>query len=246
MGVVICRKHGQQGFDEVCEHIDDEYKKGIYQEHNEFWQSEMYCMLVCDECWRFYDLDRFREMSKMPLDEFLDLDDEKIKPVEDEWREIYDSVNPRLWCVQCVAEIQVKQARRNNESDPFPVYDKTLMANQKRMIGRLKRRLSRKLRFRKPKFKRNFYYYGNTLFISPGACTYPLTIKIYYVISPNEQNKFIKFIEKILKSTKLNQAKIIFYEKENWENIKDENGVTGGVARREKILNEVYLNCEKM
>lgn len=109
MGIMLCKKHGRQGFSEVCGHIDAEYRQGIYREHREFCIGEFYGILICEECWKRVDVDKFQPYLEMSQDEFLDLDDEEVKPIEDEWSEIYNSVSRQIWCLKCISEITTKK-----------------------------------------------------------------------------------------------------------------------------------------
>lgn len=109
MGLMRCEKHGLQGFSEVCGHIDAEYKQGIYREHNDFCIGELLGILICEECWKRVDLNVFQPYLEMSQDEFIDLNDEEAKPIEDKWSEIYNSVGRQVWCLKCVSEITSKK-----------------------------------------------------------------------------------------------------------------------------------------
>lgn len=243
MGIIHCKKHGKQGFIEVCEHIHDEYKNDIYHKPRRFTSGNLYFIEVCDICWQKYDLDRFQHFSEISLDEFLDLDNEKAKSLKDEWRNVYDSVNRRGWCVQCIAEVKVKQARRNNEPLPFPVFEKTLTENQRELVEELKKNLLETFHFQKS--VRCLIPYENfpAVFVQTGAFTYPLSIKIYYILAEKEQNEIIEFVKTFIQQTELSQARIAFWEAESWIKTENRFGLYSYHQGEEKLLREVYLNC---
>lgn len=119
MGVIICRKHGRQGFDEVCGHLHELYERGLYSPGRKFRLGGVYVIRVCDQCWARHDLDRFERFSAMDVDEFLDLSDEEIEPIEKEWQKVYEAVGRRLWCLRCLTEIQVSRAGEKAPSNDF-------------------------------------------------------------------------------------------------------------------------------
>lgn len=241
MGITLCKKHGQQGFFEVCGHIYQEYENDIYRSNRRFELGEFYFIEVCEKCWQKHNLDRFDHFAEISDDELLDMDQEKAKAIDDEWRKVYDSVNRRGLCVQCIAEVKVKQAKRNNEPIPFPIFEKTLTENQSDLVEKLKKNLLENFHFQKS--ARCFIPYENfpAVFVRTGAFTYPLSVKIYYILSETEQNEIVEFVKTFLEQTELNQAKIQFWEAESW--IKTETEFGFSHQGEEKLLREVYLNC---
>lgn len=242
MGIILCKKHGRQGFKEVCEHIHQEYKNDIYYKNRKFELGELYFIEVCEDCWQKHNLDKFRHFAEVPFDELLDMDEEKANLMEDEWTKIYNSINRRGLCIQCIAEVKVKQARRNNEPLPFPVFEKTLTENQRELVEELEKNLLETFHFQKS--ARCITHYENfpAVFVRTGGFTYPLSIKIYYILAEQEQNEIIEFVKTFLQQTDLNQAKIQFWEAESWIKNKTELGFSYHQGE-EKLLREVYLNC---
>lgn len=231
MGRIICEKHGKQGFREVCEHIHYEYLQNIYREHSEFILGEFYTITVCELCWKNQDLERFQNFAEISFDDFLDLEEEKAKPMEDKWSQVYNSVNRRAWCVQCIAEVCVNSARKKGEPDPFPVFDNTLSANQQDRIDMLEKDLTD-----------HFKIPSSSLSTMSGAFTYPLTLTIYNCVDEKEQNDIVNFVGKFLEQTSLNQAKINFFEEKVWITTKTQLGFHHQRGE-EKLLREVNLNC---
>ena len=226
MGIIHCEKHGKQGFYEVCEHITAEYTQGIYRKHRNFCIGELLGILICEKCWKKVDLNKFQPYLDMSQDEFLDLDDEKTKPIEDKWSEIYDSVGRRAWCAECVAEIIINQTRTSDETSPFSVYEKTLTQLHQEEIDKLEKSLKISLNLKKHQTLTPHYASEGcqskhidfqSLSIYGGAFTYPLTISIYSVIDEIEQDKIIESVKITFNEIKLNQVKIEFYGIDNWE-----------------------------
>lgn len=243
MGIILCKKHGKQGFSEVCGHIDTEYKQDICNKHRVFGLAEMFEMLVCNECWKHHNLDRFQTFSEMTENEFFDLEEERANQIVKEWSDVYNNVNRRGWCLQCVAEIKVKQARKNGEPDPFRVFEKTLTQLDQEKLDELERNLIANFEFQKSIYWETSYQSRPAISVRAGAYNYPLNIQIYYVISENEQDSIINFVSKFLSQTELNQAKIIFVESENWIATENQFGLFNYQRGEENILREVNLNC---
>lgn len=244
MTLIRCKKHGLLSFYEVCEHIDEEYKSGIYQEHSMFYLAEMYGILVCNKCWQKHSLDNFQRISEMTNDEYFDLDDEEANQLESGWSKVYNSVNRQVWCVGYVAEIQIKQARLKGEADPFIVYEKTLNSNQQAKIDELEKNLADNFQLQESLFLKKFFQPNRpALFLEAGGLRCPLTITIYYVKKENEQNEIIQSVEKILQQIEDNQAKIQFFEAENLIITQNQLGGENCERGKENLLREVYLNC---
>jgi hypothetical protein len=243
MALIRCKKHGLQGFSEVCVDIDTEYNQDIYREHRDFCIGELYGILVCEECWNKHNLDRFQTYLKMSFDDFLDLDEEEAKPIEEEWDKVYQTVNRKGWCIQCVAEIRVKQARKKGEPEPFPTYERTLTQLQQEKIDELKASLLTNFKFQNSVDVKIYRQEHSAVFLQAGSFTSPLTIKIYYVFSEKEQSLILDFVNELLSKTESNQAKIMFLESENWIKTEHPSGTISHFKGEEKILKEVYLNC---
>jgi hypothetical protein len=252
MGIIVCEKHGDQGFYEVCGHIDEEYKRNIYHKYRRFNLSVLGGPLVCDECWRIYNLDRFQDFSKMTEEKFFDLDEGMAKQFEDEWDKVYNLIDRRCWCVQCVAEIQVRQERKNNEPDPFRVFENTLTSNHQNEVKKIENRLIDELGIQKYSFSYEHFETPDcsskhidspALFVNFGAFTYPMTISIHAVISEMQQNKIIEQINKTFESVACNQVKIEFYAEDIWTASKACDKTIHYKSSRGSLLKEVYLNC---
>ena len=246
MGITICSKHGRQGFREMCEHVDAEFTQGNYKQFRSlvFWLD----MLVCDRCWEKYNLERYENHPDIVGNFFYEIEEDS--PITKDYENIYNEMQRRIWCWQCIAEVQVSTARKNKEPDPFPVYEKTLNENQQDVINEFYKFLTTHFQFQQSTtqhfltLKDLFLRNPLAVYIRAGAYTYPLTLTIYYVVSEIEQEKIIQIVNEFFHNKELNQVKLEFYEAEIWDTISGINTEASGVRKgNEKLCNEVYLNC---
>jgi len=245
MGITYCKKHGRQGFDQVCEHIDAKFKEGIFslETHRlNFWEI----ILVCDNCWRDYDIEKFENHPELKGKSFFDIDDEfdENSSIYKEYGNVQQKLNENLrgWCLQCIKEVEVKTTRRKGKVEPFPVFEKTLTVTQQETVDRLFEELIKNFQFQNSVYWKAQFQNRPAVSVSAGAFTYPLTITIYYVISEGEQNQIIEFVKNFLLQTEFNQIKIIFYEAEIWASEKNQFGLLNWHRGEESILREVHLN----
>lgn len=253
MGLTRCKKHGLQGFREVCEHIHEEYSQNIYQPHLDFELAEFYSITLCDKCWKLYDLDRFKKFAELTFDEFLDMEEEKAKPMEDEWSKVYNAVNRRAWCVQCISEIHINHARKNGEPLSFPIFEKTLTFANQSEIEELKQKLIEKFNFQNQSYSpiphtaspncEPRHQSSPRIFITAGALTYPMTVSIYSIIFEDKQNEIADFIEYFFKSKEFNQVKIEFYGHSVWKEVESSDRILHYDSHQNQLLREVNLNC---
>ena len=103
MRILDCKKHGRSGFIDVCCHIDEDLKNGIYPKMNSF---PVLSTKVCDYCYETLELDKLNPKN---LDDALNLSEDEIDRVEDEFGKKYDLIpNRRQHCIKCVEEIKKK------------------------------------------------------------------------------------------------------------------------------------------
>ena len=108
MTLFLCKKHGTQGFIEVCEHINAELCSEIFHEHKNltFWSN----VYACNTCWQDFEIDKFENHPELKGKEYPDVDDEFDEnglPFQG-YVEIYNQLNRFAWCVKCVTEIKAK------------------------------------------------------------------------------------------------------------------------------------------
>jgi hypothetical protein len=234
VGIIICKKHGQAGIVETCQHVANEIDNKRY---GQFHYAGT--LLVCEECLHQYHLERF-ENNSLALGHgiFGILEDEELT---DAFFDIYEQFQERtVRCSQCIAVAKVEQARKNGEPDPFPTYDKTLNSHDLEIVEELYHFLTTNFRFQKSTVVDNRF----AVFIEPGGYTYPLTVKIYYVRAESAQSQVVNLIDNFFQGQELNQVKVKFLEAEVWETrVNPETGLSSGKRGEERLLKEVLLNC---
>lgn len=247
LGICTCSKHGRSGWDEVCEHLNAELNQGIYGPFHYIrsWAG----VRVCEKCWQDYNMEYYETHPDIADKDFFDISEES--PIFDEYHnEVYEKLKRGGRCLQCLAEIEVNQARRNGIPDPFAVYEKTLGANDDETIAALRHFLVSNFHFAQsapvlPPFSA-YWDSGDhlALFINHGAYTFPLIIKVYYVTIEAEQEHLLQLIREFLGQQTKNQAKVMFYEAEIWE-LRTNPEFASTTLRKgaEKLLRKVWLNC---
>jgi hypothetical protein len=233
MGITICRKHGRAGFSEMCPHVANAVDERSYREFHRF-DVFPASVLVCDICLGRFHLGEFRNHPGIVCKEPLEIDDALVEKFIRTYQRI-ESLTAR--CAECIAAAQVAQARRDGRPDPFPVYEKTLTSHHRRLVKKLDRHLRRNFNFQRSIVDPEYWEWA--LFMKPGHYTRPLTVIVYYVIDPAEQDHIVALVSEFLEGRRRNQAKVEFYEAEVW----NETGEGGGYRGEEKLLREVSLNC---
>ena len=228
MGIMQCKKHGIGAITNVCRHVDEAFKVGIFNSYNE---SKYGALLICDSCLRSEAIDT---------------------PPKDEWDVYFDAIEKMendlvLWCAECIAEVEVNYARSQGFGDPYAVYERTFTDNHQHQIDELRAYLLENHSFkpsRAPAASRQTE--REALFIEAGNYRRVLTITIYYEAEIERQNNILNLLTQFFSSRALNQCRIMFMKAENWnESIKNIEGHKIPVARKgkEELIREVYLNC---
>lgn len=231
MGLIICNKHGEQGFFEVCEHIYSNFNKGVYPEMKEL---SLLRVKVCDDC---YDRNEINKLPQISLyDTLADPEAVSDKEVELAYTK-YKQIKRFSFCRICAMEIQLQWARQQGKEDPFEAFENTITFREKNVADKLKKRLLEKYEFQKSIINPD----TEALFIYPGHIGEPLLIKVYYVTDLNEQNVLTKYIEDFFQEQNRNQRKILFYESESWIKGETTEGYETHHRGKEKILKEVFI-----
>ncbi len=101
MGIIICHKHGESGFLEVCAHIHMDLKNGIYPIMNDM---PVLSAKVCDDCYKMLELDEFGSLN---MDDLLKLPDDEANIITAKLEKKYDLIpNRSIHCIHCVEEIK--------------------------------------------------------------------------------------------------------------------------------------------
>jgi hypothetical protein len=220
----------------VCPHVAQDLDRGVFGNFEKV--SVMGSLLLCRECYLNNGFDQFRDYkcNNLPRHEWPETDETVLDKFEDAYKTLEGR---RGYCAECVAAIQVNQARKDGEKDPFPIYEKTMTSHDQVRIQALADYLTR-----------HFDFQGSIVtktkvaaFVTPGNYRQPTTVKIYYVLDQHQQDKIILLTSDFLKDLPLNQAKVEFWEAEKWTAWKTKNG-TAGSRGKEVLQREAYLNCE--
>lgn len=231
MGLVICNKHGKQGFFEVCEHIYADLNKDIYPEMKEL---SLLRVKVCDDC---YDRNKISELPQISLYDVL----ENPEAVSEEEAGLayskYKQIKRFCFCRICAMEIQLQWARKKGKKDPFEAFENTLTFREKNVISELKNYLLENF-----EFQPSIIHPGSeAFFLYQGHIGEALLIKIYYVIASNDQNEVVKLIDEFFQKQDKKQRKILFYESESWIKGTTEAGYVTHHRGEEKILKEIII-----
>ena|SRR5215471_6218856 len=111
MGVCMCSKHGRSGTLSACAHIATRIDAG---ELGDFHRFEVGVhLLVCSDCLEAYGLARFSNHPGLAAENFFEMND---KVVDDFWS-AFERIEPlRPYCANCVAAIEMKEAKRSGSS----------------------------------------------------------------------------------------------------------------------------------
>ena len=112
MTLILCKKHGTQGFVEVCEHIDSELRSDVFHKHKQltFWCN----VYACDDCWQKFDIANFENHPELTGRYFYDDEYDENGSAFQGYNKIYSRLNRKSWCTKCLREIQDKMIEKNN------------------------------------------------------------------------------------------------------------------------------------
>jgi hypothetical protein len=232
MGITICEKHGRAGIVELCPHAAADITNG---DLGRFHRIEILdVLIVCEECLSKCGLSQFEHRPS-----WFDSQDDELFEAYGKAYELLDGRQCR--CMECVAAVEVSQARKEGRPDPYPVYERTLTSNHHATLDDLKDYLARKFKFRHTIIEPDGHRLA--LFVEGGNYRKPMTVKVYYVIDANEQDLIVSLVTDFIKDIELNQCRIVFLETEVWNTWSNpEKGVSGGSRGPEKLLREVFVN----
>jgi len=229
MGIIKCKIHGIQGFYEVCEHIWEDFQKGVIPEMKDV---PVFSTKICVQCYIDYNV---KELGNRTFEDILELpEDEQIK-FEEKIGIKYGNLNRRIICIECLNKLRIIDAKKSGKELPFEPFENTLMHKDEKTIKELKEMLTSNYEFQN--FKMPYINTLKAFHITGGGISYPFSIKFYYVTRKEDQNKLLKLIDNFFKEIPRKQRKISFYEAENWIIEKDGNK-TNEYKGEEKLLLE--------
>ena len=212
-----CKTHGSAIPLGICPHVAEEIDNKRYGQFYKVHALDIW-LLICEDCLHRYHLEPLHAISAKLSDRVspftLVQDSKYIKAFEhhEQFGDIDEFQNKLTYrCEQCIAVVQVEQARRNGEDDPFPVYEKTLNSHHTEVIEALRIQTMENFRSIINVAKSVSSY---AVEAEPGTLFYPLTIRINWVATEDQQKQIVSFIDAFMQSQELNQAKILFFDKE--------------------------------
>ncbi|MEM6963732.1 MAG: hypothetical protein AAF573_03135, partial [Bacteroidota bacterium] len=104
MGKIICKIHGRQGFWEMCVHAWGEFQSNKYPVLKEL---PGYQVKICKDCFERYNVG---EIQMMTFNEFLDLPKEEYNKYDKILAPIYDQLERRSMCIQCIKKVELVDA----------------------------------------------------------------------------------------------------------------------------------------
>src|SRR5580698_8845151 len=177
MGIMICSKHGRSGFVEVCTHVARDLDQGQYGEYESL--SLMGNLILCRGCYTTTGFDNFRQYSDSSgINDLSRFTDAIIGDFEAAYEKLEER---RIYCVECVAAIQVAQARKEGKKDPFPVYEKTMTSHEQDRVQALEKHLISRFEFKNSILGEYRNKHTAAAFVAAGGYRLPATVKIYYV-----------------------------------------------------------------
>ena len=183
MGMILCKKHGPGGFYEICTHLFEDFKKGIYSPYQNI--PGIYNLTkVCHACATSINLAEIDDLKTITEEDLVQMPEEDALEVFNRFSEKYDQIDRKAICQHCYTELQIAHNRKLGLSDPFFVYENTLLYKDNAQIKQLETYL--KAHFTFPKFQDPFFHNDqpdqDAMTILWGNIYEPLSIDLYYVI----------------------------------------------------------------
>ena len=116
MGIIHCQTHGNATIVETCPHVAEEINNERYGQF--YWAG---LALVCEDCLHKHRLERLNSLSVQGIPSLWwdDAGDELLEMYLDATDQIQVHHGWTALCEHCIAALQVKQARKNRQDDPF-------------------------------------------------------------------------------------------------------------------------------
>ena len=95
MGIILCRKHGEQFFIEVCRHYFDAFDQDIIIDSSD--KNPLH-IKICRTC---YEELSFKEIENISLEKLIGLPPSKITKIESLIHQKYDLLETRAICSKC-------------------------------------------------------------------------------------------------------------------------------------------------
>jgi hypothetical protein len=217
MGKIKCPIHGLQGFYEVCDHIWESFQNEIFPQMKEL---PTLSTKICKQC---YENNNVEKLGKLTIEDLFSLPKTQQIIFEEKVSSIYDNLNRKIKCIECINSIRLIEARKKGVEIPFEPYENTLMHKDHKIVESLRNILNRTIESKK--FRKYNLKSENLFHLKSGGISYPLSIKFYYITEKEDQEKLLKQIEDFFKDIPQKQRQVRFYESENWITKKDQYGI---------------------
>ena len=233
MGLFLCPIHGGQGFLEMCVHLWETLENGDYPEMKELTALHL---KLCDTCFAENGVGEIKEMT---LDELLELPEEEAEKYGEQVYSIYQNIDRRSQCIQCIKTIELNHARKHHKELPFEAYENTLTYQNKEKIEALENILNANYSFQE--FKITSSNTARRFNIRNGTITYPLSISFYCITEKKDQLALLKLIDDFFEDIPQKQRAIRFYEADNWITKELENATSHSKGEDKLLLEKIVL-----
>ena len=240
MGVIICKKHGLSGFCTVCIHLFE----GLETTWVEFpWFPGATLTKVCTHCAEKSNLSELDDLKDITLEDQLHLSEDAFEKQLNRIDKKLKKITTRGICIQCYDELQVTHHRKAGLPDPFPVYENTLVYQDRDQIQQLEAYL--KTYFTFPEFRYSIFHQDqpdrSAIQVSKGNIRKPLSIDVYYITEQDQQQQLIQLVDTFFERIAKRQRLIRFYEKEDVICKTLPNGGHSQERREGNVLREVEI-----
>ncbi|BDS11533.1 hypothetical protein [Aureispira anguillae] len=203
-----CTKHGTQGFQEMCSHL---FKKIKDLEYPKIYTLPIWDLKVCKDCYEKHAIHKLEDLKDLFFCDLPEMEVSQAIKIEKRTYPIYEKIDRQIYCLECINEARLHQARKDGNKEPFTPYEKTLIYKDKPKIDELKALLKSKFTFKKVWVDELGLELSSCLIV-PGSISYPLKVIIHHIEDQYTQNRILDTIDSFLKSKKLKQRVVFFYK----------------------------------
>ena len=254
MPITDCETHGESGCLEMCAHLKDALKGGVFLPYHTL---PVYTIRMCSACFSDHRVKEVLDQVRLDKGQVYALRAaaqglQSIGPdylfesallerdhpeVLAEIVRIYGVLNERsgLRCVGCIDQIQLDHARRTQAELPFEPFEHTLLHSEDTRIDALRALV---LDHMDPRGNHGQRFYGCTVF--SGSVRRPLTLKIYGIEPAQARTQMLARIDGFFEKIPARQRLVQFYGPIQWT---EETTAQGTLRTRipDVLLDEVLV-----
>ena len=213
MGMIICKKHGLSGFCAVCIHLFEGLET-TWVDFPGFPGTTL--TKVCTSCAKKHHLSALDDLKDLTWEDQWNLSEDAFEEQLNRIDKKQKEITTKSMCIHCYDELQVTHHRKAGIPDPFPVYEHTLLYEDRDQIKQLEAYL--KAHFTFPKFQYSIFHQNqpdrSAIQVFKGNIRKPLCIDVYYVTDQAQQQQLVQLIGIFFERVTKKQRLIRFYEKE--------------------------------